>query len=238
MGVRLEWPVRLGIAAVVTFAIAGLVVVAGGTPSPIDSASRELAHRWTFLEPTGAWVSEWSLKIAQPIILACLVVLLVRREWIPPVAMLLVFAVGDLAVTGFKEAFHRPRPEEAILQSFAFPSAHATGAAHQWGILLLLAVPLVMRQSAPRWWLVLLWVGIAGVTSLARVAEGEHWLTDVVAGFAVGAFLAAVSAWASLRAWGAARRSHIRGKDQDLQADAAEQGVPADAPQLRERARG
>lgn len=193
--------------SVTVFLAATVLYLIGGTPAPIDAAAKAYVDARPTLEPAGVWVSEWSLKIAQPLILVCLIVLLVRRQWIPPAAMLGAFAVGDLIVSALKWAFGRARPDGAIANGLAFPSAHATGASHQWAYFFLLALPLVLRRKAPEWWEWLLWIVIATITGLARVAEGEHWLTDVVAGLALGSLMSAGVAWASLRDWRAKART-------------------------------
>jgi undecaprenyl-diphosphatase len=65
----------------------------------------------------------------------------------------------------------------------SFPSGHAARA-------FLIAV--VASALAPPWWLILLlWVW-APLVSLARVAMGVHYLSDVIAGAVVGAVIALI----------------------------------------------
>jgi undecaprenyl-diphosphatase len=112
-------------------------------------------------------------------------------------AALLAAAVGIQALTVFalKQFIRRPRPEGewgAIYRNVdphSFPSGHAARAA----LLAVMAVGL-----GPQWFaaLLLIW---APLVSLARVATGVHYLSDVLAGMLLGTLMGvgmlALSGW-------------------------------------------
>ena len=87
-----------------------------------------------------------------------------------------------------------PRPPAAdavgVFSGYAFPSGHATDAAAVYGMLgVLLATALPRRAAKAAVWTAA--VVVVGLVGLSRIYLGAHWLTDVLAGFAIGA------AWSS-----------------------------------------
>jgi undecaprenyl-diphosphatase len=132
-----------------------------------------------------------SIRILLPLILAVGVGWwLRRRTWRPLVLLVVAYAGADLAFNAVKQLVGRPRPPAAILlkpvAGPSFPSGHATQAVAVYGMLAALAA-----TASPRWsrkvtaWA--LAVVIAGLVGLSRLYLGAHWLTDVLAGFALGA---------------------------------------------------
>ena len=73
------------------------------------------------------------------------------------------------------------------LDSFSFPSGHATGIAAAAGVVIVLAGVLVRRRSVRRTLAVAV-LGLALLVGLDRVFLGLHNVSDVVAGYGVGAF--------------------------------------------------
>lgn len=123
-------------------------------------------------------------------------VLLVReRAWLELAFFLAAFAGSQVAVTVLKTWFDRPRPDTGsavpLPESAAFPSGHATGGAAALGALAVLAADrLPDRRSRVRLWVAVVVAGLA--VGLSRIALNVHFVTDVVAGWALGlAWLAA-----------------------------------------------
>lgn len=109
-----------------------------------------------------------------------------RSRWVLP--FLLLVLVGDKLLTGgLKELIDRARPAlNPVARTLgpSFPSGHTSTAAALWAAAALVAW---------RWWgrrsiaiLAGLAVGIAVAVAASRVLLDVHWLTDVVAGLALG----------------------------------------------------
>ncbi|GAA4369574.1 hypothetical protein GCM10023185_43330 [Hymenobacter saemangeumensis] len=102
-----------------------------------------------------------------------------REAWEIVVAM----AGGILLNQLLKTIFNRPRPSDALLNTYglSFPSGHAMMAVIFYGALAWLAARHFRR---PGWAVpLLLWAGLIGLT---RVYLHVHYATDVLAGFAGG----------------------------------------------------
>ena len=111
---------------------------------------------------------------------------LLRRAGYPREAWELVLAMlgGILLNQLLKTFFNRPRPSNALLQTWglSFPSGHAMLAVIFYGCLAWL---LSQHLSRPGWAVpLLLWAVLIGIT---RVYLHAHYATDVLAGFAGGA---------------------------------------------------
>jgi undecaprenyl-diphosphatase len=107
-----------------------------------------------------------------------------------PLALLGSAYVGALLLSnGLKELADRGRPPAALAighyDSPAFPSGHATHAAAVW-----VMVGVVLASSAAdRRRRVATWVAVATVVvvvGVSRLYLAAHWLTDVLAGWAIG----------------------------------------------------
>ena len=113
-----------------------------------------------------------------------------QRSW-RPLALLTAAVAGAWVVqVAVKQLVERPRPPEGLALShatgFAFPSGHATDAAAVYGMLaVLLARP--PRRPARAAAVVVGAVGLIALVGLSRLYLGVHWLTDVLAGMALGA---------------------------------------------------
>jgi len=92
---------------------------------------------------------------------------------------------AGLATVVVKEAVGRARPyqtpEADVVRPFSgftsFPSGHTAIAT---------AVAVSLAGGTNKWWAKALLYGGAGLTGLARINDDKHWLSDVVAGAAVG----------------------------------------------------
>jgi membrane-associated phospholipid phosphatase len=113
---------------------------------------------------------------------------LVRRPswWIP--LFLLVVSAGDSLVTrGVKELVDRARPTldpVAATLGPSFPSGHSSTAAAFFAALALLTGR--GRAPATKAALAGLAIGLAVAVACSRVLLDVHWLSDVVAGLALG----------------------------------------------------
>ena len=103
------------------------------------------------------------------------------------------WAVGAASLTTYtlKRGVERARPvwEDPlqVLTTFSFPSGHASGVASAAGVAIVLTVMLV-RRTAVRHVLIGAALAIVVVVGADRVLLGVHNISDVVGGYAVGAF--------------------------------------------------
>ena len=104
-----------------------------------------------------------------------------------------------MAVDVFKEEIARPRPEGGLVSvsSLSFPSGHAAYSVFYTWLAVTIAVrirPDMARGTA----LVLSGIALTGLLGLSRVYLGVHDLSDVTAGWALGAFFFAFFAAGAL----------------------------------------
>ena len=117
-------------------------------------------------------------------------------QWALALAPFVSLLVATLASAGAKALFGRDRPPVTLhavtVTSTAFPSGHATDAA---ACLLagsfVLALTVAVRRRGQLLWLLAGLVG-AGLVGLSRLILAVHWLSDVVAGWALGTAIAVV----------------------------------------------
>jgi undecaprenyl-diphosphatase len=115
-----------------------------------------------------------------------------RRGWRVALAIapLVSVVIGSLAATTAKAIFGRERPPVAVhaqtVALAAFPSGHATdSAAFFLAAALVLAITVTSRRST-QVALIATGMALAGLVGLSRLVLGVHWLSDVVAGWALG----------------------------------------------------
>jgi undecaprenyl-diphosphatase len=137
-------------------------------------------------------------SLGSPTVLALFTFAAVSYLWIDgkrAVALFVALSItgGAVLVSLLKFSFARPRPELVShlinVNSFSFPSGHATMAAVTY---LTLGVLLARVQKRRRMKLYLLTVALILVllVGFTRVYLGVHWPTDVLAGWCIG------TAWA------------------------------------------
>jgi membrane protein DedA with SNARE-associated domain/membrane-associated phospholipid phosphatase len=172
----------------------------------VDQAVAQLVARFRPHEliPVFTWITALGIaKVVAPLLLLAVGgVWFTRGRW---AATSLLVSVGGTALFNSlgKLAFHRPRPVEAILleNSYSFPSGHAAIAVGFYGFLGYLLI-----RSAHHWKtrvnLLLLSIVMALLIGLSRIVLGVHYLSDVWAGYLVGAgwliIGIAVSEWATV----------------------------------------
>jgi membrane-associated phospholipid phosphatase len=110
------------------------------------------------------------------------------------VAPLISLLVGGLAAALFKAVFGRERPPVVLHATTvgvaSFPSAHAADAA---AFFVAASMTLALAVVRRRWVkVVVISVGaaLAGIVGLSRLVLAVHWLSDVVAGWALGTAVA------------------------------------------------
>jgi membrane-associated phospholipid phosphatase len=157
----------------------------------LDAGTARWAH--AHISAAGHHVLEWISFLASTpgVLLLGAVIggieyLRVRSRWIP--VFLVVVALGDSAVTnGVKHLVDRARPTidpAAATLGPSFPSGHSSTAAAFFAALALLA----WRLRPPRVRAVLAGVAVGSAVAVAcsRVLLDLHWVSDVVAGLALG----------------------------------------------------
>jgi membrane protein DedA with SNARE-associated domain/membrane-associated phospholipid phosphatase len=117
-----------------------------------------------------------------------------RRDW-RPLALLVAAVAGAVGLYNTVKALvGRPRPPAAIwighYTGASFPSGHATQSAAFYAMLaIVLGAGLFFRKRAIPWVAAALVVLVVGAS---RIYLGAHWLTDVLAGYALGATWVAI----------------------------------------------
>ena len=137
------------------------------------------------------------------------------RSWWPSFVMSAAY-VGAITTGSFlKKAVHRPEPYDIVGDlGRSFPSGHTTQTAAVWSMIAVLVVIKLRadgRVHRASWAVPAFAVAVNLAVGAAMVYRGSHWLTDLVGGYALGAFWVAVTLlWARPEVVRAAGR-HGRG---------------------------
>jgi undecaprenyl-diphosphatase len=155
-----------------------------------------VAHRTGWL--TGAlqvltWLGSTAVIIPAGLVIGLYFVIW-RRDWQPLVLLTAAIAGAVVLYDIGKALVGRPRPPAAIwighYTGAAFPSGHATQSVAFYAMLaIVLGAGLSSRRRAVLWGAAALVVLIVGAS---RIYLGAHWLTDVLAGYALGACWVAI----------------------------------------------
>ena len=141
------------------------------------------------------------------------VVLLVARRWLALVAFAAVEGAAPLLSTVIKDLVDRPRPPNELVHpsGASFPSGHATYAGATCIALVLLFTTLT--QDRRPWWT----VAFIGITAMAwsRTYLQAHWLSDAVAGSALG-IAVALLVFGGVQLATHGRRWHLRSSESDV----------------------
>jgi membrane-associated phospholipid phosphatase len=145
-------------------------------------------------------IMRWFTAINDPIpdvITVCIVavILAIIRKFKAAIFLLLSAGIGNAVDALIGDVVGRPRPSvhllhvDSLLKFNSFPSGHSCHMMVFYGFLLYLSLTKPVRQWNYRWALLPL-QAYAVVTilimGLARLWEGEHWITDVVGGYLDG----------------------------------------------------
>lgn len=172
----------------------GIVLDMIDNHSGIAAADRSVA-KWGSENgsTTTAHVMKWITQLGStPVIVAALLLVACfdyfRRHSREVFAFVAAVGIGELLLSNLlKVVVHRERPAVLHLvaaHGYSFPSGHTVAAASAW-----LAVALVLGRDRSRRTRALLAGGaalIAVSVAASRALLGVHWLTDVVAGLAIG----------------------------------------------------
>jgi undecaprenyl-diphosphatase len=189
----LEFTSLMAILAVSGFVLVGYTVAIGGDlgPTPGDTTAIEVVERldvtW-LVDLAKLFTRLGSFAVVGPLAFVCAALLVARRRWAEFWVLVVGMTLIYLGVHELKAAVDRPRPDGGLVgvSGSSFPSAHAAYSTfYVW-----LAVTIVMRlrPGMARGALVIA-VGIAltALVGLSRVYLGVHYLSDVNAGWALGA---------------------------------------------------
>ncbi len=152
-----------------------------------------VAHRVPWLDTAATWFTNLGGKIGMTILATIAVLVLARwwRTWTPVVVMLWATAGSLTMTTVGKDLTARARPPAAqavppLETSPSFPSGHTLNTVLITAILIYLVLLYVRGRSGRA--ISSAGLGVFAVLmGLSRVYLGHHWLTDVIAGAAVGA---------------------------------------------------
>ncbi|HMN59203.1 MAG TPA: phosphatase PAP2 family protein [Anaerolinea sp.] len=113
---------------------------------------------------------------------------LYKRYW-PELAMMASGWIGSaILFNAFSRLIGRPRPPTQIwivVNIPGFPSGHAVAVVVFYGLLAYLSVPKI-PSAFWKWVVAALALLIIGFVGFSRIFTGGHYLTDVLAGYAVG----------------------------------------------------
>ena len=143
--------------------------------------------------------------VVLPLALICAALLAWRRRWAEFWVLVGGMAITQIGIDEIKDAVDRPRPPDALVSTAgsSFPSGHAAHSVfYLW-----LAVTIVLRLRpgmARGAAVVVAGIALTALVGLSRVYLNVHYLSDVSAGWALGA--AAFSLCAAV----GARRLQVR----------------------------
>jgi undecaprenyl-diphosphatase len=190
---RTEWRYSCLIVSSLLFAAMALFVVLGVTDN-LDAATRAGINRWA--SPNLTALAEGASFIGSVAVLFSLTALVAAGLWLAgrrraALMLMLVMGIAVIVNNAIKLTFARARPEAffgALPDSYSFASGHALFSACFFSVV----AGLIEGKLTSRWQRAIVWVLactiIAGV-GLSRVYLGMHYLTDVIAGFALAALI-------------------------------------------------
>lgn len=138
-------------------------------------------------------------NLASPLILGTLSVILVfllllDKEWNNSVLVVISMTFAFLIEYFSKIFFQRPRPTNALIEmsDFSFPSGHATMSI-VFFVLMILIFQNEIKSKFFRYIFVAICTLLFLLIGFSRVYLNAHWLSDVLAGFILGAIVLGLS---------------------------------------------
>ena len=189
----LEFTSLLAILAVAVYVLVAYTVLVSGDPGPtaMDRTALDVAR-----DIETAWLTSvvkvvtqlGSAVVTLPISVLAAAFLAVRRRWAEAAVLIVATAIIYIGVSELKDATDRPRPPDPLTGSngSGFPSGHAAHAVLYAWLALTLTVrlrPGMAGASA----LIAAGIALAALVGLSRVYLRVHYLSDVGAGWALGA---------------------------------------------------
>ncbi|MDG6101442.1 phosphatase PAP2 family protein [Dactylosporangium aurantiacum] len=209
LGLRLTLAAVAAVLLLVPFTVLVLLVATAWPPLlTLDADLAARLHAGTSANPTLAGALQLWTDVFGPGPLRVAVGAAAGWLWWRGARRVALWAVvtmvaGGLLGAGLKLLLGRDRPEfldpVSHAAGYSFPSGHALTAALGAGVLLLIFLPFVRHAAAVRTQrltrcaLVAAALIVAVVTGLTRIALGVHWLSDVVAGWTLGAAVVAAT---------------------------------------------
>ena len=197
-------PLIVGLSALLVAVLAYAVMASGWAPAHLDHPLLDwiAAHRIGWLTPAVAAFTKIGDTVGLGLVLAICTGLLAwrRRTWWPWVVMVVAAAGSVLLTVVLKDVIARPRPPHELAvppfeTSGSFPSGHTLNATALTLVLIYLVLRWPVRHTA-RIALLVVAVAFPLIIAATRLYLGAHWLTDVIAGMALGlAWACAVIAW-------------------------------------------
>jgi undecaprenyl-diphosphatase len=189
----LEFTSLMATFAVAAFVLVAYTVIVSGEPGPTpgDLTAMEIAEklRTAWLVDLAKVVTALgSGAICWPLAAIAAAILAARRRWAELGVLLAGMAIAIVGVHELKDMVDRPRPGDGLVgtSGSSFPSAHAAYSTfYVW-----LAVTIVMRLRvgmARGALVVVAGIALTALIGLSRVYLGVHYMSDVNAGWALGA---------------------------------------------------
>jgi undecaprenyl-diphosphatase len=217
------------------------LVKASWTPlRHLDESTADRLHTYALGHPVAVrFFRDWSTIFGPTtwrLLVALLAIWLLYRRAVRLASWAIItITVGGLLGVTLKFVVNRARPilpdPVAIASGSSFPSLHSMNAALGVGVLLLVALPaLGGGWRAGVWALGML---IVLITGYARIALGVHWVSDVLAGWTLGAGVVAGTA-AAFESWRReAGRAPAAPALEGVEPEAASDITPGTAPVVR-----
>ena len=193
---RTEWRFACLIVSSLLFGAMAVAVVLGTTDN-LDAATRAGINRWA--SPNLNMLAESASFIGSLAFLLTLTALTAAGLWIggrrrAALMLSLAFTLALILNNLVKLAFGRARPEAffgTAPDTYSFASGHALFSACYYGIV----AGLIAAHVAKDWQRAVVWVAACAIIAsvgLSRIYLGVHYLTDVIAGFALAALIVCI----------------------------------------------